>query len=270
MAGSCLLCDKEMVKRRPIHSVSNSHILPVLQEKVRELFGGPAVASILSEDAALCQGCLRNLESLIQLRAKLNQKEKDVCEQVQRVGVKSGVGVFGAVTGVSSGLGAGSCVRGLAGAGSCVHGLAGARSCVHELAGAGSDVSEIERAGSSADGMAEAESGDDRMAGAERGDDRMAGAGSGDDRMAGAGSGAVSGVAGEENTTGEAARVRSGEWTPTTPRRPLLQLSNTTPSREIHTVNRRASAFGRRSTPVRLALSSLILSENSPALAVRI
>lgn len=49
------------------------------------------MAAVLSSKTALCQICLRNLESLIALREKLRQEEKIIDEQVQRAGVRVGL-----------------------------------------------------------------------------------------------------------------------------------------------------------------------------------
>lgn len=82
MAASCLLCEKDLVKRRPIHSAANKHVLPVLEEIARELFGELSVASTLSPPAALCHPCLRNVEKLVKMKSDLQKKMKEIGEQI--------------------------------------------------------------------------------------------------------------------------------------------------------------------------------------------
>lgn len=83
----CLLCAKHLTKRRPIHSPSNVHVLPALQEIAIELFGSESILS----SQVVCTSCLRNVEKLMDMRVSLKQKEKAITEQMERAGKRYGI-----------------------------------------------------------------------------------------------------------------------------------------------------------------------------------
>ncbi len=59
MALTCLLCTLGgPVRRRPLHSDANGHVVPVLAGLVSEIFGSSAANTVLPPGSGLCRPCL--------------------------------------------------------------------------------------------------------------------------------------------------------------------------------------------------------------------
>ena len=83
---ACILCKIHLAKRRKLYGTSNQQVLKSLKEFVVDLFGEEAIRILLPSSAALCLRCIRKLEQLQKVRQDLEQKEKDVRNEIKKLG----------------------------------------------------------------------------------------------------------------------------------------------------------------------------------------
>ena len=83
---ACILCKIHLAKRRKLYGTSNQQVLKSLKEFVVDLFGEEAIRIILPSSAALCLRCIRKLEQLQKVKQDLEQKEKDVRNEIKKIG----------------------------------------------------------------------------------------------------------------------------------------------------------------------------------------
>ena len=83
---ACLLCSKSPVKRRPLHSVSNHHLIPILVELLKEIFNSSVDKTILPPDSWVCPACIRAVERVRKLREDLRKVEGQLRAQLKQAG----------------------------------------------------------------------------------------------------------------------------------------------------------------------------------------
>ncbi len=92
MALTYLLCTLGgPVRRRPLHSDANRHVVPVLAGLVNEILGSIAANTVLPPGSGVCRPCLRRVEKLMKLREDLELENERLCQHLKRAGEACGL-----------------------------------------------------------------------------------------------------------------------------------------------------------------------------------